>query len=145
MSSLILSLPPYLSPTPKAMEGNLSEADIANPTFTLSNIGAIGGTYMSPVVLPPQVGIGGKLYVVYIRRNLPSLIDTLNCLVLAKFKHKPWEKYIEFRDLLTIILIRLRLSESCPYPGAAIIVPWMEQLSRVSVTFGNRIVRIQRP
>jgi pyruvate/2-oxoglutarate dehydrogenase complex dihydrolipoamide acyltransferase (E2) component len=46
------------------MEGNLSEADIAKPTFTLSNIGAIGGTYMSPVVLPPQVGIGGKLYFV---------------------------------------------------------------------------------
>ena len=43
------------------MDGNLSEADIAKPTFTLSNIGAIGGTYMSPVVLPPQVGIGGEL------------------------------------------------------------------------------------
>lgn len=42
------------------MDGNLSEADIAKPTFTLSNIGAIGGTYMSPVVLPPQVGIGGE-------------------------------------------------------------------------------------
>ena len=44
----------------QANEGNLSEADIANPTFTLSNIGAIGGTYMSPVVLPPQVAIGGE-------------------------------------------------------------------------------------
>eukprot|EP00984_Skeletonema_dohrnii_P035738 scaffold35869_cov211-Skeletonema_dohrnii-CCMP3373.AAC.1 len=37
-----------------AFEGNLSEADISDCTFTLSNIGAIGGTYMSPVVLPPQ-------------------------------------------------------------------------------------------
>lgn len=46
-----------------AIEGSLSEADITNPTFTLSNIGAIGGTYMSPVVLPPQVAIGamGKI------------------------------------------------------------------------------------
>ena len=44
----------------QATEGNLSEADIAGPTFTLSNIGAIGGTYMSPVVLPPQVAIGGE-------------------------------------------------------------------------------------
>ena len=51
----------FLSLSHKAMEGSLSEADIATPTFTLSNIGAIGGTYMSPVVLPPQVGIGGKL------------------------------------------------------------------------------------
>jgi 2-oxoisovalerate dehydrogenase E2 component (dihydrolipoyl transacylase) len=45
----------------QANEGNLSEADIASPTFTLSNIGAIGGTSMSPVVLPPQVAIGGEL------------------------------------------------------------------------------------
>jgi len=46
-----------------AMEGNLAEDDITNPTFTLSNIGAIGGTYMQPVVLPPQVAIGalGKI------------------------------------------------------------------------------------
>lgn len=44
----------------QAAVGNLSEEDIANPTFTLSNIGAIGGTYMSPVVLPPQVAIGGE-------------------------------------------------------------------------------------
>eukprot|EP00985_Skeletonema_marinoi_P022780 scaffold14737_cov197-Skeletonema_marinoi.AAC.3 len=46
-----------------AFEGNLSEADISDCTFTLSNIGAIGGTYMSPVVLPPQVAVGamGKI------------------------------------------------------------------------------------
>ena len=44
----------------QAAEGNLTEDEISNPTFTLSNIGAIGGTYMSPVVLPPQVAIGGK-------------------------------------------------------------------------------------
>ena len=47
----------------QAFEGNLSEADISDCTFTLSNIGAIGGTYMSPVVLPPQVAVGamGKI------------------------------------------------------------------------------------
>ena len=42
----------------QAIEGNLSEIDISHPSFTLSNIGAIGWTYMSPVVLPPQVAIG---------------------------------------------------------------------------------------
>lgn len=54
-----------------ATEGSLSEVDIANPTFTLSNIGAIGGTYMSPVVLPPQVAIGamGKI------QRLPRFVD----------------------------------------------------------------------
>ena len=31
---------------------------LQNGTFTLSNIGAIGGTYASPVVSVPQVAIG---------------------------------------------------------------------------------------
>ena len=46
-----------------AKEGNLSEDDITGVTFSLSNIGAIGGTYMSPIVAPPQVAIGavGKI------------------------------------------------------------------------------------
>ena len=35
----------------------------AAATFTLSNIGSIGGTYMSPIIVPPQVAIGalGKI------------------------------------------------------------------------------------
>ena len=44
----------------RTTEGNLLEVDIAGSTFTLSNIGVIGGTYMLPVVMPPQVAIGGK-------------------------------------------------------------------------------------
>ena len=37
----------------------------------MSNIGAIGGTYMSPVVLPPQVAIGafGKI------QRLPRFVN----------------------------------------------------------------------
>jgi 2-oxoisovalerate dehydrogenase E2 component (dihydrolipoyl transacylase) len=41
-----------------AKEGNLSESDVSQATFSISNIGAIGGTYMSPVVIPPTVAIG---------------------------------------------------------------------------------------
>jgi len=54
-----------------AAEGNLSGDDISQHSFTLSNIGAIGGTYMSPVVLPPQVAIGamGKI------QRLPRFVD----------------------------------------------------------------------
>jgi 2-oxoisovalerate dehydrogenase E2 component (dihydrolipoyl transacylase) len=46
-----------------ANEGNLTEKEISNATFTLSNIGSIGGTYMSPIIVPPQVAIGafGKI------------------------------------------------------------------------------------
>ncbi|CAM9958022.1 unnamed protein product [Phaeothamnion confervicola] len=44
-------------------EGKLGEADLLGGTFSLSNIGSIGGTYASPVILHPQVAIGalGKM------------------------------------------------------------------------------------
>jgi 2-oxoisovalerate dehydrogenase E2 component (dihydrolipoyl transacylase) len=36
----------------------LGPSELSGGTFTLSNIGSIGGTYASPVILPPQVAIG---------------------------------------------------------------------------------------
>jgi 2-oxoisovalerate dehydrogenase E2 component (dihydrolipoyl transacylase) len=39
-------------------EGKLGQDDLANGTFTLSNIGSIGGTYASPIIFVPQVAIG---------------------------------------------------------------------------------------
>ncbi|CAM9586328.1 unnamed protein product [Ascophyllum nodosum] len=46
-----------------ASAGKLGEAELTGTTFTLSNIGSIGGTYASPVILHPQVCIGalGKM------------------------------------------------------------------------------------
>ena len=38
--------------------GKLGEAELTGGTFTLSNIGSIGGTHMSPVIMVPQVAIG---------------------------------------------------------------------------------------
>nr|XP_020464801.1 lipoamide acyltransferase component of branched-chain alpha-keto acid dehydrogenase complex, mitochondrial isoform X2 [Monopterus albus] len=45
--------------------GQLGTADLTGGTFTLSNIGSIGGTYAKPVILPPEVTIGalGKIQV----------------------------------------------------------------------------------
>ncbi|XP_073449147.1 lipoamide acyltransferase component of branched-chain alpha-keto acid dehydrogenase complex, mitochondrial [Aquarana catesbeiana] len=46
--------------------GQLGASELTGGTFTLSNIGSIGGTYAKPVILPPEVAIGaiGKLQVV---------------------------------------------------------------------------------
>jgi len=46
-----------------AISSQLSPSDMTGGTFTLSNIGTIGGTYASPVLLLPEVVIGalGKI------------------------------------------------------------------------------------
>ncbi|XP_045465292.1 lipoamide acyltransferase component of branched-chain alpha-keto acid dehydrogenase complex, mitochondrial isoform X2 [Harmonia axyridis] len=41
----------------KGKDGNFAIDDLKNGTFTFSNIGAIGGVHVSPVILTPQVGI----------------------------------------------------------------------------------------
>jgi len=43
----------------KAREKKISPAELEGGTFTISNLGGIGGTAFSPIVYPPQVGILG--------------------------------------------------------------------------------------
>jgi 2-oxoisovalerate dehydrogenase E2 component (dihydrolipoyl transacylase) len=42
-----------------ARNGKLTSADLTGATFTVSNIGSIGGTAVAPVIVTPQVGILG--------------------------------------------------------------------------------------
>ncbi|KAG2790487.1 Lipoamide acyltransferase component of branched-chain alpha-keto acid dehydrogenase complex [Phytophthora cactorum] len=41
-----------------AVAGKLAPSDLTGGSFSISNIGSIGGTYMSPVLMVPQVAIG---------------------------------------------------------------------------------------
>lgn len=49
----------------RGLRGQLTPDDFSNGTFSLSNIGIIGGTYTHPVIMSPQVCIGaiGKINV----------------------------------------------------------------------------------
>jgi 2-oxoisovalerate dehydrogenase E2 component (dihydrolipoyl transacylase) len=48
------------------LKGQLTPNDLTGGTFTLSNIGSIGGQFGIPVILPPEVAIGaiGRINVV---------------------------------------------------------------------------------
>lgn len=41
----------------KAREGKLALEDMKGGTFTISNMGAVGGTYSTPIINPPEVAI----------------------------------------------------------------------------------------
>jgi 2-oxoisovalerate dehydrogenase E2 component (dihydrolipoyl transacylase) len=58
--------------------GTLRREDLADGTFSLSNIGVIGGRYMKPLILPSQVAIGalGKIQVVPRYDQFENLIKT---------------------------------------------------------------------
>ncbi|KAK6013855.1 2-oxo acid dehydrogenase acyltransferase, partial [Ostertagia ostertagi] len=60
----------------------IAREDLAGGTFTISNIGTIGGTYVSPVIFPPQVAIGalGKV------EKLPRYDEDDNLVPMNMFK-----------------------------------------------------------
>ncbi|CAG0921069.1 unnamed protein product [Notodromas monacha] len=67
-------------------KGSLGTKDITGGTFTLSNIGSIGGTYAKPVIMPPEVAIGaiGRIQV------LPRFNPESGVLEKAHILHVSW-------------------------------------------------------
>lgn len=65
--------------------GKLGTADMTGTTFSLSNIGAIGGTYARPIIMPPNVAIGaiGKI------QTLPRF-DASGDLIKAMIMNISW-------------------------------------------------------
>ena len=54
-----------------ARSGNFTVDDLRGGTFTISNLGAIGGTYSTPIINPPEVAI----LLVGRSRMMPQFID----------------------------------------------------------------------
>ncbi|XP_012527068.2 lipoamide acyltransferase component of branched-chain alpha-keto acid dehydrogenase complex, mitochondrial [Monomorium pharaonis] len=72
-------------------------ADLTDTTFSLSNIGVIGGTYTKPVIVPPQVMIGafGKA------QKLPRF-DNLGNIVPASIMSVSWSADHRVIDGVTV-------------------------------------------
>lgn len=58
--------------TSRARDGKITNADLQGGTFSLSNIGAIGGTYCRPILLVPEVCIGALGGFTSVPRYLPD-------------------------------------------------------------------------
>ena len=69
-----------------AIEGRLEEKDIVDATFAMSNIGSIGGTYMSPIIAPPQVAIGAMGRI----QRLPRFVGETNEVESAHIMQISW-------------------------------------------------------
>ncbi|KAF0852348.1 mitochondrial branched-chain amino acid degradation dihydrolipoamide branched-chain transacylase E2 subunit [Andalucia godoyi] len=80
-----------------AKAGKLSSAYLTGGSFSISNIGAIGGTYARPVIVPPEVGIGaiGKI------QTLPRFDATGN-IVKANILNISWSADHRIVDGATI-------------------------------------------
>jgi len=52
-------------------DGSFTPADLQGSTFTISNLGAIGGTYSTPIINTPEVAI----LLVGRSRKMPVVID----------------------------------------------------------------------
>ncbi|XP_077292714.1 dihydrolipoamide branched chain transacylase E2 isoform X2 [Arctopsyche grandis] len=90
-------------------EGALKPNDLTGGTFSLSNIGVIGGTYTKPVILSPQVSIGalGKIQILprfdkdgnVVKAHIVCVSwsadhRVVDGVTMAKFSNK-WKFYIE--------------------------------------------------
>ncbi len=92
-----------------AVKAAVAREDLSGGTFSLSNIGSIGGTYASPVIVPPEVAIGaigriqklprfdqeGKVIPVHIF-NVSWSADhrVIDGATMANFSNL-WKKYLE--------------------------------------------------
>jgi 2-oxoisovalerate dehydrogenase E2 component (dihydrolipoyl transacylase) len=69
-----------------ASEGKLNSTDLTGGTITISNIGSIGGTYVSPVIVEKEIAILGIGKV----RSLPAFAADGETVVKRQVAHFSW-------------------------------------------------------
>jgi len=99
-------------------KGTLGSKDLTGGTFTLSNIGSIGGTYAKPVIMSPQVAIGaiGRIQVLprfdhdsnVVKANIMQVSwsadhRVIDGATMARFSNL-WKSYLENPSLMILNL-----------------------------------------
>lgn len=96
----------------RGQQGQLTPADFANGTFSLSNIGVVGGTYTQPCIVTPQVAIGAigtaipvprfdandaivKVHLIHVSWSADHRV--IDGVTMASFSNE-WKRYIEQPD-----------------------------------------------
>ena len=97
------------------LANKLTPKDIKGGTFSLSNIGSIGGTYAKPVLVPPQVAIGaiGKLQV------LPRFDDDDN-IIKAHIVKFSWSADHRVLDGATVARFSNRMKDYLEDPASMV-------------------------
>lgn len=100
----------------KGQKGMLRPEDFANGTFSLSNIGVVGGTYTHPCIMAPQVSIGAmgrtkvlprfgkndeivKAHIMHVSWSADHRI--IDGVTMASFSNL-WKKYLENPSLFLL-------------------------------------------
>lgn len=100
----------------KGQRNQLTPDDFVNGTFSLSNIGVIGGTYTQPCILAPQVSIGAigttkiipkfgandeiiKAHVIHVSWSADHRV--IDGVTMANFSNA-WKKYVENPELFIL-------------------------------------------
>jgi 2-oxoisovalerate dehydrogenase E2 component (dihydrolipoyl transacylase) len=98
------------------LAGKLTAQDLTGGTFSLSNIGSIGGTYASPVILPPEVAIGalGKL------RTLPRF-NSKGEVYPATIMNVSWSADHRLLDGATVARFSNLLKDYLENPGSMVL------------------------
>lgn len=70
----------------RARNGRLAPNDFANGTFSLSNIGVVGGTYTKPCIVSPQVAIGA----IGTTQIVPRFVGDTDAIQRTHLLHVSW-------------------------------------------------------